>query len=79
MAQRLADGVRGLPGVEITQPVQANAVFAVLPAGVAERLREEWFFYDWDERAGEVRWMCSFDTTEADVDTLVSELRSLVG
>ena len=36
-------------GVEVTQEPQANAVFAILPPGVADRLRERWFFYDWDE------------------------------
>jgi threonine aldolase len=68
MAARLAAAVRDVPGVTITQPVQANAVFAILPPGAAERLREDWFFYDWDEAAGEVRWMCAWDTAEADVD-----------
>ncbi len=62
MATRLAAAVTDVPGVEITQPVQANAVFAILPEGVAERLRADWFFYDWDERRREVRWMCAWDT-----------------
>ena len=79
MAQRLADGVRGLPGVEITQPVQANGVFVIVPDDVTEQLRKRFRFYDWDVARGERRWMCSFDTTEADVDAFVSELRSLVG
>jgi threonine aldolase len=35
MAARLAAAVRDLPGVTITQPVQANAVFAIVdPADV---------------------------------------------
>ena len=35
-----------------------------LPTGVADRLRERGFrFYDWDAAKGEVRWMCSFDTS----------------
>jgi threonine aldolase len=72
MAARLAEGVGGLPGVTVTQPVQANAVFAILPPGVAESLRERWFFYTWDEATGEVRWMCAWDTTEEDVDAFVA-------
>jgi threonine aldolase len=28
-------------------------------------------FYDWDRSIGEVRWMCAFDTTEADVDNFI--------
>ncbi len=75
MAQRLADAVRDLPGLQITRPVQANAVFATLPPGARAYLHERFAFYDWDESAGEVRWMCSWDTTEADVEALVEAVR----
>ncbi|TQM55157.1 threonine aldolase family protein [Humibacillus xanthopallidus] len=78
MAARLAAGVGGLDGVRITQAVQANAVFAVLDRGVADALRESFRFYDWNPATGEVRWMCSWDTTEADVDAFVAELRRLL-
>nr|WP_043263430.1 low specificity L-threonine aldolase [Streptomyces sp. CT34] len=75
MAQRLAAGVREIPGVEILYPVQSNAVFARLPHDVSERLQKRYRFYFWDERAGDVRWMCSFDTTEDDVDGFLAALR----
>jgi len=75
MAQRLADGVRG--AVEITQPVQANVVFAILPPQAADELRSEWFFYTWNERTGEVRWMCAWDTTEEDVDAFAAAVREM--
>ncbi|GII90078.1 threonine aldolase family protein [Sinosporangium siamense] len=68
MAALLAERVGTVPGVEIPRPVQANAVFAVLPAGVTERLQKRFRFYTWDQATGEVRWMCAFDTTEADVE-----------
>ncbi|GAA4673158.1 low specificity L-threonine aldolase [Gordonia humi] len=54
--------------IEVTRPTQANAVFAALPAGVADALRTRFRFYDWNPATGEVRWMFAFDTTEADVD-----------
>ena len=59
------------PGLGFSQATQANAVFALLPDGVADRLRERVRFYDWDAAKGEVRWMCAFDTREADVDDFV--------
>jgi threonine aldolase len=74
MAARLAEAVAGIPGVRVTQPVEANAVFAVVPPGVAAPLEERWHFYTWDERSGEVRWMCSWDTTEEDVDAFAADL-----
>ncbi|RII09306.1 Low specificity L-threonine aldolase [Streptomyces sp. YIM 130001] len=75
MAQRLADGVRSVPGVEILHPVEANAVFARLPHAVSERLQQRYRFYFWDEAAGDVRWMCAFDTTQDDVDGFLAALK----
>jgi threonine aldolase len=75
MAQRLAEGVRAVHGVEILYPVQANGVFARLPHDVSVRLQKRFRFYFWDEAAGVVRWMCAFDTTEEDVDAFVAALK----
>ncbi len=68
MAARLADAMSDVPGVQITRPVQTNAVFAILPPPAIPSLQRQYPFYVWDEAAGEVRWMCSWDTTEDDVD-----------
>ncbi|MHA7270529.1 threonine aldolase family protein [Arthrobacter sp. HLT1-20] len=76
MAARLRAAVADLPGVQCTQPTESNGVFAILPDGVAERLREKFRFYDWDQAAREVRWMCSFDTQESDVDAFVAALQA---
>jgi threonine aldolase len=75
MAARLRAAVEGLDGVELTQATEANGVFAILPEGVADRLRERFRFYDWDAARREVRWMCSFDTTAEDVDRFAEALR----
>lgn len=74
MAQRLAARVREIEGVTITQPVEVNAVFAILPAAVTEQLQRTHRFYTWDEQTGEVRWMCSWDTTEDDVDAFADAI-----
>jgi threonine aldolase len=71
----IADG--SIRGVAFTQPTHANALFATLPMGVADRLRERFRFYDWDASRGEVRWVCSFDTTADDVDAFAAELARL--
>ncbi|TYL53736.1 threonine aldolase family protein [Agromyces mariniharenae] len=82
MARRLRDALDAgiasgdLPGLGFTQETQSNGVFATLPAGVADRLRDRGFkFYDWDASRNEVRWMCSFDTSEADIDDFVTGIR----
>lgn len=69
---RIADG--SIAGLSFSQATESNAVFAVLPPGVADRLRKTFRFYDWNPATGEVRWMCSFDTTEADVDAFVAAI-----
>jgi threonine aldolase len=63
-----------LSGLGFSAPTQANAVFATLDNRAADRIRETFRFYDWDRAAGEVRWMCSFDTTEADIEAFVSTI-----
>ena len=74
MASRLSDALLTVPGVRLTQPVQANGVFAILPPGASERLRRDWSFYTWDEATGEVRLMCSWDTALAEVDAFAADV-----
>jgi threonine aldolase len=78
MATQLAKAIDDLPNLTITRPVQTNAVFATIPATATEELQAEFPFYVWDERIGEVRWMCSWDTTEDDVDEFSSAIRALL-
>jgi threonine aldolase len=78
MAARLAARVREVPGVRITQPVQANVVFAVIPQAAVAPLTEDFLFYVWNEATGEVRWMCSWDTTEDDVDRFAAQIARVV-
>ncbi|GAA4359104.1 threonine aldolase family protein [Microbacterium rhizosphaerae] len=85
MAQRLRTGVEAgiadgsIRGVAFTQKTQSNGLFATLPDGVADRLREHFRFYDWDASRNEVRWMCSFDTTEDDIDAFVAAIAEITG
>jgi threonine aldolase len=76
MAQRLAAAVRDIPGVEIQRPVEANGVFAVIPADAITRLQDHTAFYVWDEATSEVRWLCSWDTTDADIDSFAAEIKA---
>ncbi len=75
MAQLLASEAAKIPGIRITQKVQGNEIFAIIPREKIEILQQECFFYVWDENASEVRWVCSFDTTESDVIEFVNLLR----
>lgn len=75
MAARLRSGVEDLPGIAFSTPTQANAIFAELDLDAADRVRQRYRFYDWDRARRQVRWMCAFDTTEADVDGFIAAVR----
>ena len=75
MAQLLAKEVENIPAVKITQNVQINGVFAIIPPEIIPELQKEYFFYEWDENTSEVRWMTSWDTTEEDIHGFASLLR----
>jgi threonine aldolase len=74
MAARLADRLSGIPGVSVTQRVQANGVFAAMPLAAADAVRARWPFYTWDETKREERLMCSWDTTADEVDAFSDAL-----
>lgn len=76
MAQKLANEATKIPGVRITQKVQGNEIFAIIPRDKIQILQNKCFFYVWDENASEVRWVCSFDTTESDIIEFVNLLRA---
>lgn len=77
MAELLASEISGIKGVTITQKVQANAIFVIIPKEIVETLRKAYRFYDWNSETGELRWMCSFDTTEEDVLGFSAKLKDL--
>jgi len=82
MAARLSEAVSSIDGVEVLYPVQANGVFARLPRPAIDHLLAELPgehpFYIWDDESNEVRWMCAWDTTEADVDSFVERIEQAI-
>ena len=78
MAHLLASRVKMIPGIVVTQQVDANAIFAIIPVHTIEPLRSKYPFYEWDAQTHEQRWMCSFDTTEEEVIEFVTTLKSLM-
>lgn len=75
MAKILEEMVADIKAIKITQKVEANGIFAILPREIIPLIRKEYFFYDWNESTGEVRWMTSFDTTQEDITNLAALLR----
>lgn len=79
LAQKLGSELSKIGGITVTQKIQANGVFAIFPAAIIEPLQREYPFYTWNEKINEVRLMCSWDSTEAEIDKFVARVKSLVG
>ena len=67
MAQLLYKELKDIPQIKITQRVETNAVFAIIPKKYIVPLQKEYFFHLFNEQTSEVRWMCSFDTNKEDI------------
>ncbi|HEX8913691.1 MAG TPA: low specificity L-threonine aldolase, partial [Humisphaera sp.] len=79
MAALLEGLVREIPSAKLLFPRQANSVFAELPpAAIAELHRRGWKFYTFIGQGG-CRFMCSWDTTEADVRALAADMADVLG
>ncbi len=78
MAKRLEECVRDIPGVHVTRPVQANAVFATLDRRAIAPLQDRWFFYVFDDTLPEVRWMTHYATRPHEVDAFAEAIREVV-
>jgi threonine aldolase len=78
MAQRLAHELEQIPQIRITQKVESNGVFAIVPPQFVPLLQQKYFFYVWNEETSEVRLMTSFDTTEEDIAAFVGLVKKIV-
>ena len=78
MARVLGSELEKVPGIKLTQAVEANGVFAVIPEKYIAALQKKYFFYVWNEEISECRFMASFDTTEEDIHDFVSLVRKIV-
>ena len=78
MAQVLARELALVPQITITQKVEANGVFAIVPRKYVPLLQKQYFFYIWNEETSEVRLMTSFDTTEEDIVDFIALVKRIV-
>ncbi len=78
-ASRLAAGLGEIDTIELIAPSEANAVFADLPAQTIEGLRERGWHFHTFIGTGAARFMCPWNTTEADVEALLRDAREASG
>jgi threonine aldolase len=74
VATRIATGLHYIPGAALLAPVEANEIFLELPGTAMDALEADGFqFYRCSRSLA--RFVCRFDTTEAEADALLSALR----
>jgi Threonine aldolase len=78
MAKYLEQQLAGISEVKISRPVDTNAVFAIIPPLLCEKLQHKHHFHVWDEETNEVRWMCSFNTTKEDIDLFITDIKQSI-
>jgi len=78
MAKILEKSLLKYNQIKITQPVEVNAVFAIFPPEIIPLLQQEFPFYVWNEFTNEVRLMCSWDTTQQDIDAFLLKVEQLI-
>jgi len=79
MAKLLEQSLRQIPGIEIPFPVESNGVFAKIPPAVIEGMHQRgWRFYTGVVTPDESRLMCSWDTTEDDVNSFAEDLKAMI-
>ncbi|OQB65549.1 MAG: Low specificity L-threonine aldolase [Bacteroidetes bacterium ADurb.Bin145] len=79
MARILAGRLNEIKQISITQKVQSNGIFVIMPAHVAEKVMKQYFFYSWNEKRSEYRLMTSWDTTEEDINDFILALKNAIG
>lgn len=78
VAARIVAGLREVPAARLLAPVEANEIFLELPGAVMDALEADGFqFYRRTKTLA--RFVCRFDTTEAEADALVAALRRHLG
>jgi threonine aldolase len=73
-AARIAAGIENLPGLRLIAPIEVNEIFLELPGAAMNALERDGFLF-YRRSATLARFVCRFDTTEAEADALVAAIR----
>ena len=73
-ARSVAEAVSAHPSLEVSRPVETNAIFSRVAEELVPYLQAAGLYHAWDSATREIRWMTSHATTRADVDRLCSIL-----
>ena len=70
--------IKNIPECKITQKVESNAVFVIIPRQYLDKILKKYFFYIWNENGPVVRLMTSFDIREEDIDNFIDTVKKAI-
>jgi threonine aldolase len=77
-AHKLSEALTSIPGVTLVNPTEANAVFVQMPENAVATLHKKgWVFYTFIG-SGHCRFMCSWATTDEDIESLTHDIREVM-
>lgn len=76
MAQYLGAKLARIPEIKITQRIETNGIWAIIPKKLAEKMQQAQFFYPWDEAKDEYRIMTAYDTSKEEIDLFIETILS---
>ncbi len=78
MAQYLASELAKVESVRISRKTEVNAVFAIMPRTLIDKLHKDYYFYIFTPELNEVRFMCNFATKKEDIDTFINYIKACI-
>jgi threonine aldolase len=78
MARHMADRLQQFNEITITQKVESNGIFVIMPEEIAKKIQQHYYFYSWNVKNSEYRLMTSWDTTEEDIEGFLILLKQLL-
>ena len=78
ITQLLKKELEKIPEIKITQKVEVNMIFAIIPKKYINKIREKYFFHVFDEDLSEARLMCSFNTTEEEIHDFIKTCKKII-
>ena len=77
-ATELYKQVHGIQSLKLTTSPAVNSLYPVLDPEVQKALQAWSFFWDWDAKSNQARWMTAWDVDSTDITRFVAGLNSLL-
>ena len=78
MTQILYNEIKKIPKIRISQKVETNTIIAIIQKKLIPILKQKYFFHIINEKTSEIRWMCSYKTTNEEILRFIDTIRKTI-